>query len=120
MPRRLFEIPLPASEKTVIITVELPRGTQVIKFGFKAEKAAIQSPGPNGATVHITPLMLCVGDRTLPREKRQFFMVTAQEDIPDDARFIDLIALPNNMVVHLFEVGQPIPALQLVSPTPTA
>ena len=75
----------------------------------------VAATGPNGTPVTITPLVLCLGD---PQETRyeihRFQMVMGSEDIPDDARYVDLIALPDGATVHLFELGEATPFLQLV------
>ena len=117
MPRKLLEAILPVPKQPgMVIEARLPLGTMVIKFGYKAEKSAIQTPGTNGATVQIRPILLCVGDpRATEHEIHRFQMVAGDEDIPDNARFVDLITLPDGVSIHLFEIGAPTPVTQLVS-----
>ena len=116
MAKKLLEAMLAVPQHAgTVIEVRLPLGTKVLKFGFKAQKAKIQAPGPNGTPVTITPLVLCFGD---PRETRlethRLQMVMADEDIADNARYVDLISLPDGATIHLFELGEPTPFLQLV------
>ena len=116
MAKKLLEAMLPVPQKAgTVLEARLPLGTKVLKFGFKAEKSKVVAPGPNGAKVMITPLVLCLGD---PRETRlethRFQMVMADEDIPDNAHYVDLISLPDGATIHLFELGEATPFLQLV------
>lgn len=120
MPKKLLEAPLPASDKPgVIIETQLPLGSTVLKFGFQQERSAIQRPGPNGQpmnTVTLKPTILALGDPTEQRlETHRFQMVFGSEDIPDDAHYVDLVTLPTGAVIHLFELGEPVPVVALVS-----
>jgi hypothetical protein len=123
MAKKLLEAMLPVPKQAgTVIEARLPLGTKVLKFGFKAEKSKIAAPGPNGTPVTITPLVLCLGDPTEKRhETHRFQMVMGSEDIPDDARYVDLISLPDGATIHLFELGEATPFLQLVGePSPPA
>jgi len=116
MAKKLLEATLPVPKNAgTVLEVRLPLGTKVIKFGFKAEKSAVVTPGANGTSVTVRPIILCLGD---PRETRheihRLQMVSGSEDIPDDARYVDLIALPDGTTIHLFELGEATPFLQLV------
>ena len=111
--RKLLEVLLRAPTKPgVVVEAQLPFGTQIVKFGYKMEKSVIQAPGATGPTMDIRPSILCLGD---PRESRlethRFQMVMGSEDIPDEARYIDVVSLPNGATVHLFELGEPTPVL---------
>ena len=118
MPKKLLEAVLPVPQGLgVVIKVRLPFGTKVLQFGFKAQKSAVVTPGPNGENtgVTISPLILCMGDpRATQHQIHRFQMVSGSEDIPDDARYVGVISLPNGASIHLLELGEPAPDSTMV------
>jgi hypothetical protein len=103
---RLAEVFLPLSPQATVCKIELPEGTQILKFGVQVEQGMIQQAGPQrGKTiVNLKPMMLCLLNPQAPVKPRRFIMASMGEPIPDGAKYLDSLQLPDGNMVHLLEI----------------
>lgn len=103
---RLVEVFLPLSPQTPACQLELPEGTQILKFGVQVEQGRIQKAGPQGGqtVVNLKPVMLCLLNPQASVAPRRFAMAALNEPLPDGTKYLDSLQLPDGKMVHLFEI----------------
>ena len=104
MARKVFMVPLDIPLKPITITCKLPAGTEVVDFGIKEEVSMVQSA--DGPSVKLLPFLVCVGKpESIQVEDHSFTLAVGDSEVPDIARFIGNLGLPDGTIVNIFENG---------------